>query len=288
VTTAVLTTTPGETTLGIAPAVAAAADAEAPDATCGPRCPSIITVETRDHRPSYRMPGACCLRYTNLGAGQHWDGKMTKVEVALQWLRSRAAQEPDKIQVFADGSDTAAGGCTDAELLGRYQTIVQASGGRPVVAGADTKFWPSDMRGRWRYDRLRSRRAAVLGAFGLGDWAYREFLESPKAEYQYANSGFLMGPTKSMIKVYECMHAASTERDDQQALTDCLFGEAEDLLTIDYAGALVLTGAGVEFGSVLAGEGGRLRNQVTGLVQCFAHLNFPDPFPEHFVEKLLA
>merc|ERR1712113_91359 len=94
------------------------------------------------------------------------------------------------------------------------------------------------------------------------------------------------------VKVFECMHrysgSASIGNDDQCALTECLFGEARDLIAIDYSGSLVLTNGGMQYERILQGTGGRVLNRVTGLTQCFAHFNLPDPFPTQFVAELAA
>merc|ERR1719464_1660513 len=111
---------------------------------------------------------------------------MTKVNLALEWLGKDVLENPTAIRVFTDFGTVEYGGCSRGQLLANYNRVVVASGGAPVVVGADTAFRPANTRGKLRFDSLRSQRSAVLGAFNLGDWAYRKYLVSEEAEYQYA------------------------------------------------------------------------------------------------------
>merc|ERR1719464_891123 len=108
---------------------------------------------------------------------------MTKVNLALEWLGKDVLENPTAIRVFTDFGTVASGGCTRGELLANYNRVVVASGGAPVVVGADTTFRPANMRGQLRFDSLRSKRSAVLRTFNLGDWAYRKHLVSGASEY---------------------------------------------------------------------------------------------------------
>merc|ERR1711972_1233674 len=93
------------------------------------------------------------------------------------------------------------GGCSLADLVARYHTVVEASAGPEVVVGADNKIWPP---ASWNYMPFKHRREMVQAAFGLQESAFGNIDDVP---YRYVNSGFLMGPAKELLLVLQCMKA---------------------------------------------------------------------------------
>lgn len=250
------------------------------------------------------MPGACCRSYNNLGANKPWDGFIDKVSYSLPVFQKLADRHPDKIHAIMDGGDIAFGGCSNHELMSRYHNIVKASGGLPVVVGADSYLfpdWEGTMRRKFDLPEATSRRNSVLEAFGLDPDAYGQYYGGTtpfgwgKGDYKFVNSGFVMGPAWALAKVFECMSKVPGRGncgvgcfDDQNALIHCSLEDAKDLITIDYSGSLVLTSSGLNFRQFISGSDGLIFNSVTGLTQCFLHVNYPDPFPLDYIKDLVV
>jgi len=242
--------------------------------------PRFATVETRRREASFPLSGpeGPCLR--NLGVGKVWKGYQTKIPTYLSWVEEEMRRDPEQLLVVMDGGDITFGGCSAQELLRRYHTIVKASSGPRVVAGADSCNWPPSVQNLERYNRFNGRRKHVLTAHGLhSDLPYSPwYMGSPFCQgYFHANSGFLMGPAAELAKVLRCMSKKgwgdtgfdNTNFDDQKGLIECLFLHPETI-TLDYAGSLVLDLYGFNH-SVLTRKGERLHNAVTKKVQCFVH-----------------
>jgi len=243
----------------------------------------VVTVETRNGNTSYPVPGIQGAYFHNLGAGEPWHGFITKVQLYHDFVKQQTAASPFKLVIIADGGDLAFGGCSRKELLARYQQTVAASGGADVICGADSAIWPEHtqwhpegptVNDTWRYDRFQGRMTNVLTAVGLGA------KPNPYAAYmwrdppQYVNSGFIMGPAFSLLKILDCMLKRGGEGadfDDQLALTECMFHRPESV-AIDYSSSLVLTLQGFRR-DVAMGHGGIVFNRVIAKSQCFLHFN---------------
>merc|ERR1719401_1943768 len=61
----------------------------------------------------------------------------TKNAALLKWLKSLASSEPEKLVVKMDGGNVLYGGCKEKDIKIFYNAIVKASGGAPVVGGAE-------------------------------------------------------------------------------------------------------------------------------------------------------
>jgi len=262
-------------------------------------------VETRNAASTITMQGVPKFQFHNLGGHHKWKGPWTKVHLYLNWLRNNAAQAPDQMIILSDSSDVSFGGCSTDDLIDRYNSIVQACQGAPVLVGGDFHLWPPPLvRNRSAVEAsfatLDSRRTAVLQQFAMTPDAYG-------TTYKYVNSGFMMGPASDLLNVVSCMmdkgkggtrfgqgpYGISDQYpdpwfDDQYGLTMCLLDESVTgvpQIALDYSGSVVLDMDGLD-PAVLYGSGGVVFNRATLKRQCFIHGNGKS-FPPSKVNGLL-
>lgn len=261
----------------------------------------IVTVDTRVKERVIRVRGVTGRWLANVGAGKTWTGWRAKVEAYEEPVRKQAVRDPTQLMILMD-DDLFSGGCSDSELRERYQKVVAASGGVPVVVSADPHQYPSMPNGVARYQRFQPRREVVLHAFNVSADALQNYTDNASAsqDYFFVNSGFIMGPASYLLQVVKCMSLAGWDAacwkdpiclrpsagigaqccfDDQRGLSKCFLSHPE-LITIDYAGTLAFTTFGM-YNIFQVEEAGGVRNAVLGTTQCFIHGNChecPQPF----------
>lgn len=247
----------------------------------------LVTVNTFANA-SYDMLGVPGQVFENLGAGMEWEGFYTKVINFLPYLRKQAECDPEQLLILADGTDIVYGGCGEDLLLHRYRLLVNASDGARVVCGADSEIFPRSIGAASRFDFLNGRRDRINRAFGLPYNPFQGFYIWEQYDYNFVNSGFLMGPVSALLTVMECMAShgnSSGIYDDQEALTECMLRHPKKI-TIDYSGQLIQTVKGLR-NDVVYGAAGRIHSAVSKAPQCFVHFN-QDPFPKDYVEEMLG
>lgn len=189
------------------------------------------------------------------------------MEGYLKWVEERVAVADEAILILVDGRDMAWGGCSVADLVARYHTIVAASGGPKVVVGADNQVFPP---APWDYLPFKSRRRTVQSAFGISAANF-----SP-ANPRFVNSGFIMGPAPDLLRLLRCTkdHAVEpgvTWMDDQYGVTYCMIHNP-DLITIDYSTSLSLQLADARQ-DIVERRDGTVFNTAVSATQCFIHGN---------------
>ena len=114
------------------------------------RLPTIVVTDTRQAEAEVELPGVRGATALNAGAGVKWasgpDAYAIKSREFLRWLGADgagAALPDDALVVLADG-DVAYGGCDGDSFRERYDAIVAASGGAPLVFGAELGCWPHE------------------------------------------------------------------------------------------------------------------------------------------------
>lgn len=241
----------------------------------------IVTVAT-NRGARYEMPGAPGppVTYVNVGAGEEWHGMRTKTDTLFRWLQNATLQMPDQLAILADGGDVLFGGCSEDDLIGRYQALIRASGGARVVAGAELTLFPF-FKGQHTVCQYNTRRRvemlAALGSkernpYSLIALASRQpFIPNCAVlpSYQFANGGFLMGPISALREVQAGMAAAW----DEQAGLHKYALEHPDQVVLDYEGSIVLNSLRWVRSVLVKEDGGAVRNRVTDTVQCFLHGN---------------
>jgi len=217
-----------------------------------------------------------------------WQWQRIKWFGLKEWLEMWKTRNPDKLVVVHSPGDVLYGGCDENTLQHKYDQIVNASGEgtQKIVLGAEVSPYPEDLG--WGYDRsssLEIRRQAVLTAFSMrhgwaGDYAnctgaLHSICGSP-AKYQYANMGFIMGPADD---VYQMLSGLDTYTGLDNRLVNEYFLDNPDLVTLDYAGSLVLSLHNmVKNGQTpvevrIAGGTKSLKNKETDQNVCFVHGN---------------
>lgn len=248
----------------------------------------VLSVETR-LPGNFTMLGAPGRPVLNVGAGASWSSWAAKPRLFHQHLSELAALQPGRIVILADGMDTIHGGCTEQQLLSAYHAVVGASGGAPVVFGAEHCCFPWRSHCEW-YENFTHRRDTVLAAFGT-ERPYEAFADcqrcrdfdeplldsrcsSPPA-YQHLNSGFAMGPVVSLLAALSVWLGRYTaEKGTDQLQAHKVIFERPDLVTLDYAGGLVLNVGDMSdsvVGDLLEVKDGVLFNRRTQRPQCFVH-----------------
>jgi len=261
----------------------------------------VVLVDTRDANRSTLVPGSN-LEATNVAAGQAWHGLNSKTAFLLDYVTEEAAKFPGRLAVLIDGGDVLYGGCKPKFLIETYKSIVAASrteSGRipSVVLGAELGAAPSWIQED--YKPLEARARHVIDASGLGSNSYTQFSDCRDMKFgpcsepvlmQYLNSGFYMGPMHDLQlmleEVQNFTQQSKTDNDQENAAR--YYFEHSDRCTLDYSGRLVLNLhnfremrswgrhepqglLAVEQGS--GRDGDKVRNTVTGDIQCFVHGN---------------
>ena len=197
-------------------------------------------------------------------------------------------ENPHQLIVFIDGSDVIYGGCPGTDLSEIFHDTVRSGGkdsSKPkVVIGVEMGAFPSALVPRYRiFDERREN--TVKGKWQNLD--YKDFAEYDRKEatmgpcfdpplYQFGNTGFIMGETRDILRVLAGTTGCSN---DQEGIIVYMMHHPEEL-TLDYTGELFLALHALK-DSVLDVEtyadrnrnATRLRNCVTGRIQCFVHGN---------------
>mmetsp|Transcript_5542 Transcript_5542/g.15553 ORF Transcript_5542/g.15553 Transcript_5542/m.15553 type:complete len:355 (+) Transcript_5542:57-1121(+) len=253
----------------------------------------LITVETRLANTTLPMTGVVGRVRKNVGVGLQWHGFLTKATALLAAAQNMSTADPERIIILFD-RDIMDGGCSDRDLLDRYNRIVQASDGAPVVVGADVHQYPAFPAAQERFMGTfwQQRRRRVMAEFGMNLHVFdqHEVKENWRlTSYSFVNSGFIMGPAGKVAVVMQCiveLGRVDKYYDDQFGLTKCAARNPQ-LITLDYTSGLVLTAFYMKPDIVGITPTG-IQNRVFGGMQCFVHLNGNrDPHAKDWVDWFL-
>jgi len=224
----------------------------------------------------------------NVGANAHWENLGSKIVILETYLNQMEQENPHQLLVFIDGGDVIFGGCPGTDLSEIFHDTVRSGGNdtsKPkVVIGAEMGAFPSALMPRYRmFDERRE--STVKGRWQNLD--YKDFAECDRPEapmgpcsdpplYQFGNTGFIMGETRDFLRV---LAGTTGFSNDQEGIIVYMMNHPEEV-TLDYTGELVLNLHALK-DSVLDVEtyddhnrnATRLRNRVTGRIQCFVHGN---------------
>jgi hypothetical protein len=215
----------------------------------------------------------------NTCVGVEWHGFRTKVEEYLKLATRLADEGSEELLVVCDGKDMFYGGCSDADVIQRYNKISLATNAT-VIAGAENFQYPQPV---FDYADFDSRREEVMWGFLMDPGNY----DRDGHQYRHANSGWMMGPPAQLKEALECMldmgrgefygtpNKGDPHFDDQHGLHACMFAHP-DLIALDYSGTLVTNMAGFNLNgnTVLRRADGVVKNAAAGWnTQCFIHLN---------------
>jgi len=218
-----------------------------------------------------------------------WQWQRNKWFGLRKWLEFWISRYPEKLVVVHSHGDVLYGGCDEATLQYKYDSLVAASGSTTkIVLAAEVSPYPSDMG--WAYQRwnesLVNRTRSILDSYGVShSWAETyancsaSILNSQCSQpprYQYANAGFIMGPAND---VFDMLSGLSTYPGLENRLVNEYFLANPDLVTLDYPGTLVLSlhnmvkDGNTPVEVVTTGGTKSLRNKETGQAVCFVHGN---------------
>lgn len=240
------------------------------------------TVETRDASENHRLPGPVGWDYGvhNLGAGKMWTHDYSqKIGLMQSWV---ATLSDDQLVAFMDGGDVMYGGCDQADLLQRFETISNLTKS-PIIFGAEAFCYGAPTNGCAKYPvhgRDEVLNAHHLTAEDLDHW----LVQAPKAliSLKYLNSGFYMGRVKDLKQLYVHMLSVGPRKGYDQGLASQVFQDHPDLVALDYAGLLVnnLAGVNIELNGIqhfpYQDSTKQWINTVTKKPVCFFHGNSGD------------
>lgn len=163
-----------------------------------------------------------------------------------------------------------------------------------MVMSAETACFPQNMAWRFRENAsLESRRVAVskavenLTADWVRPWApCADKKVAPcdsQPAYRYPNWGWVMGPVKSLKPLFEFVYHGGARHELDQERAEWWLYTNQDKITLDYAGAMVLSTHQMIHGrpddqaplELKMNKRGQpwILNKITGEPCCFAHGN---------------
>lgn len=207
--------------------------------------------------------------------------------IILKWLRDEVKNTPNQVAIVIDSGDIISGGCTDKQLMEKYEAIVKVSGGAKLVASAEVSPYPVHLASKYKRADLENRRTKMLMDHNIKEnWASkyadcRDHAAGPcddPPKYQYLNMGFLMGPIEDLYNFY--YHVFKAGGLDQLRATEYAL-DHPDKVTMDYGGRLALSlhnlaedkQSPLSVSKTMFGKKKIIKNEVTGEAQCFVHGN---------------
>lgn len=204
-----------------------------------------ITVETRDNETDHVLPGPLGWSWTvqNLGAGQTWNGFISKVQYVQAFVETLP---DDQLVAFVDGGDVMYAGCGMDFFQQRYKEV-SAALGAPIVFSVEMACYeaPSDElchksdkhpKRKQILHQILHLNPRVLNAWNRGDSDCHPPL---CGRLSYLNSGFYMGPAKDLREMYKLMIAASAHTyTGDQGWAWVVWRDHPELVGIDYTASL--------------------------------------------------
>jgi len=238
--------------------------------------------DTRRPLGVYTLSGVPGKSFNNVAGGITWDystGFKAKLHMYKPLVNYWAAREPSKMLIIID-SDVGYGGCSDEEIMARYERIVKSSGGATIVMGAEPWQNPPITGALEREKGLLPRRDRMFAEFGLRLDDLRQYipkhdaLAGPADDYAFLNSGFVMGPAGDLAEAFACDEKLGwwprrNIWDDQRGFHQCMLARP-GTITIDYTSTLVATMFGMH-ANMMEFKDMQVHNRFGNVTQCFIH-----------------
>lgn len=254
----------------------------------------VVTANTLVPTDYYPMPGAVGRQFFNIGNGKTWDKSnpwYTRLQWYVEYLEGEETKDPEKLVILADGGDVLFGGCSEDELLARYDALV-AAGSPKIIYGAQFREFP-ELKigdGYWTHPHT-DRRHSVQSKFNLTDDAWAPFQNEVACKgqtsgkcsepplYTFLNAGFGIGPvgiwSKLLRKVLQIKkHDINIHEkiwNDQGALATYML-ENFDEVGLDYSGTVNVNLVNSNT-NLLIVQSDSVWNTLANSVQCFVHGN---------------
>jgi len=242
--------------------------------------------------PSYRMTGVGGeeVRHLNgmvnpAGATTVWGWQRIRYLAVKTWIDYWATRNTEKLIVVHASGEVLYAGCDENTIQYKYDQIIAASGGtQKIVLAAEVSPWPMALG--WRYDQtsgIATTRTDFLTAVGVSDSFASTYADCTNTtvgycttppKYQFANSGFIMGPIGDVADMLADMYYWS---DSENRLVNEYFLHNPDMVALDYAGILVLSLHNMKLDSgipvtVESASGTKsFKNLITNSKVCFVH-----------------
>jgi len=243
--------------------------------------------------PTYRMSGVGGeeVRHLNgmvnpAGSTTVWGWQRMRYLAAKAWMNYWSARNSEKLVVLHASGEVLYAGCDETTIATKYNEIITAScGTQKVVLAAEMSPWPIELG--WRYDQtagIATTRTDFLTSVGVSDnfgSTYADctnttvgYCTTPVPKYQYANSGFIMGPVGDVSEMLTDFYYWSGSENN---LVNEYFLHNPDQVALDYAGILVLSLNNMKLDAnipvtVQSASGTKsFTNSITGTSVCFVH-----------------
>lgn len=220
----------------------------------------------------------------NLGEGRVWTANYKEKITFLREFVEKP-ENAEKVIMFADGEDVIMGGCHKSELLERYKTIVDKSGGAKIVFGAE--LWcfeppngecPEPARAEWAEREYDGRKLDAK----LNSFKNEQSSKDNTTSYTNLNSGFFIGPAKDLLEMlhwsedearWAKLHPEGSDYYGDQRMYSQYWFEHPDKVTLDYGAELVLTANGFKRDALMVDTEGDVVNKMFDRKQCVVHGN---------------
>jgi len=243
----------------------------------------------------YRMTGVGgeTVRHLNgmvnpAGATTVWGWQRIRYLAVKTWIDYWATRNTEKLIVVHASGEVLYAGCDENTIQYKYDEIITASGGtQKIVLAAEVSPWPMGLA--WRYEQtagIATTQSNFLSTVGVASAFASTYADCTNStvgycttppKYQFANSGFIMGPVGD---IKEMLADMPTWADTENRLINQYYLRNTDKVALDFAGVLVMslhnmkledttTGIPVEV-EVVSGSK-VIKNKVTGNPVCFVH-----------------
>jgi len=215
-----------------------------------------------------------------------WGWSRLKWAAAVPFLEMWAGRAPRRMVILHSSGDMIFGGCSENQILYKYNQIVNASGvPAKIVVGGDLTPHPEDLG--WHFDRAdwaEARRQTTLAGLGVpADWtsSYADCTNrtlgpcSSGKAYQFLDSGFIMGEVEAIKDMVTELSSPVYTGCANRKINE-YFLKNPGTVTVDYAGLLSMSLHNMRPGNlpVIVGtdrDKPYLRNQVSDAAVCFVH-----------------
>jgi len=242
--------------------------------------------------PDFRMTGVGGeeVRHLNgmvnpAGSTTVWGWQRMRYLAVKTWMNYWSARNSEKLVVLHASGEVLYAGCDEATIATKYSEVITASGGtQKVVLAAEVSPMPIELG--WRYDQttgIATTRTDFLTSVGVVESFASTYADCTNAtvgycntppKYQFASSGFIMGPVGDVAEMYTDFYYWSGS---ENSFVNEYFLHNTDQVALDYAGILVLSINNMKLDAsipvtVQSASGTKsFQNLITGTSVCFVH-----------------
>jgi len=216
-----------------------------------------------------------------------WQWQQNRWSSLKPWLEYAIGRNPEKLVIIHSRGDVLYGGCSENIIKFKYEQIV-GDGTQTIVAAAEVSPYPQDLG--WWYSEssfTETMRSQALATAGVPDnWITKyahcdnstvnRMCGSPP-RYQYASSGFLMGPALDLLTMLGGLE--SYEGPENRFVNEYFLANPSKM-TLDYSGTLAMTlhnlvhpNGSIPVHVFGSGDSKKIMSKQTNTSVCFVHGN---------------